>query len=163
MRRRGHIDHWRRWGAQILRRRREALGLSRARLAQQTGLAPATIRNLELGVVQRPERTTLRRLCDALSLPLPGEEGLYLSLDGVAADRLRCVTRDALCEYALRRRNPRRFIAAVAAAQTVPLVRRDRDLARRLRDTLHILDDFPSSLTANIAPLRHRPRKEGTP
>ena len=137
-----HDDHWMRWGSMVLRRRREALGHSRQDVAQQTGLSAATIRNLERGRVARPEPMTLRLLCGALSLPMPGEDGLYLSIDDVVADRLRKVTRDALDEYALRRRDPKRFIAAVAPNQTPQQVIRDRDLALRLCDLLRGVEHF---------------------
>ena len=62
MRERRANDHGQRWGDAVLRRRREALGLSREALVQQTSLSPATIRNLERGKVRRPESTTLRLL-----------------------------------------------------------------------------------------------------
>ena len=137
-----HDDHWMRWGSMVLRRRREALGHSRQDVAQQTGLSAATIRNLERGRVARPEPMTLRLLCGALSLPMPGEDGLYLSIEDVVADRLRKVTRDALDEYALRRRDPKRFIAAVAPNQTPQQVIRDRDLALRLCDLLRGVEHF---------------------
>ena len=138
-----HDDHWMRWGSMVLRRRREALGLSREALAQQTSLSPATIRNLERGKVRRPESTTLRLLCGALLLPMPGEDGLYLSLEDVVADRLRKVTHDALDEFALRRRDPKRFVAAVAPNQTTQQVTHDRDLALRVCDLLHSINDIP--------------------
>ncbi len=142
MRERRANDHGQRWGDAVLRRRREALGLSREALAQQTSLSPATIRNLERGKVRRPESTTLRLLCGALSLPMPGDEGLYLSIDDVPADRLWQVTRAALDEYALRRRDPKRFVAAVAPGQAAQQVIEDRDLALRVCDLLRGAEDF---------------------
>lgn len=135
-------DHGQRWGAAVLRRRREALGLTREALSRATRVAASTIRNLERGRVARPEPMTLRLLCGALSLPMPGDEGLYLSLDGVPADRLSQVACAALDEYALRRRDPRRFIAAVAPGQAAQQVTADRDLALRLRDLLRGVEDF---------------------
>ena len=151
-----HDDHWIRWGSMVLRRRREALGLSREDVALQTGLSTATIRNLERGKVRRPALTTLRVLCGALSLPLPGEDGLYLSIEDVAADRLRKVTRDALDEYALRRRDPKRFVAAAHPSQPPQHVIRDRDLALRLCDLLRGVEHFSSEEAAwpSAAPRR---------
>jgi transcriptional regulator with XRE-family HTH domain len=109
MRERRANDHGQRWGDAVLRRRREALGLTREALARATRVAASTIRNLERGRVARPEPMTLRLLCGALSLPMPGDEGLYLSLDGVPADDLRRVVAAALHELARRRRDAERF------------------------------------------------------
>ncbi|MBL9008584.1 MAG: hypothetical protein JNJ46_30260 [Myxococcales bacterium] len=85
----------------------------------------------------------LRGLCNALDLPLPGEDGLYLSLDGVAADSLRRVVAAALYEFARRRRDADRFAAWIhlprdrtqhrIAAATVAA---ERDLASELLDLL---------------------------
>ena len=149
-------DHRRRWGAAVLRRRREALGLPRQALAQASGVTASTIRNLEHGRVARPEPMTLRLLCGVLSLPMPGEEGLYLSLDGVPADRLCQITCAALYEYALRRRDRRRFIAAVAPNQTMQQVTHDRDLALRLCDLLRGIPDFSADQPAFCIPSPRR-------
>ena len=78
-----------------------------------------------------------------MSLPMPGDEGLYLSIDDVPADRLSQVARAALDEYALRRRDPKRFVAAVAPNQTTQQVTHDRDLALRVCDLLHSINDIP--------------------
>ena len=157
-----HDDHWIRWSSMVLRRRREALGLSREDVALQTGLSTATIRNLERGKVRRPALTTLRVLCGALSLPLPGEDGLYLSIEDVAADRLRKVTRDALDEYALRRRDPKRFVAVVAPNQTTQHVIRDRDLALCLCDLLCGIEDIPRDEAAPSSDMPRRCMAPGT-
>ena len=157
-----HDDHWMRWGSMVLRRRREVLGHSRQDVAQQTGLSAATIRNLERGKVRRPESTTLRVLCGALLLPMPGEDGLYRSIEDVVADRLRRVTRDALDEYALRRRDPKRFVAAVVPNQTTPHVVRDRDLALRLCELLRGVEDFSSDEAAQSSAVPRRCMDPGT-
>ena len=162
MRKPMHDDHWMRWGSMVLRRRREVLGHSRQDVAQQTGLSAATIRNLERGKVRRPESTTLRVLCGALLLPMPGEDGLYRSIEDVVADRLRKVTRDALDEYALRRRDPKRFIAAVAPNQTPQQVIRDRDLALRLCDLLRDSEDFSRDEAAQSSAVPRRCMDPGT-
>ena len=157
-----HDDHWMRWGSMVLRRRREVLGHSRQDVAQQTGLSAATIRNLERGKVRRPESTTLRVLCGALLLPMPGEDGLYRSIEDVVADRLRRVTRDALDEDALRRRDPKRFVAAVVPNQTTPHVVRDRDLALRLCELLRGVEDFSSDEAAQSSAVPRRCMDPGT-
>jgi transcriptional regulator with XRE-family HTH domain len=162
MRKPMHDDHWMRWGSMVRRRRREVLGHSRQDVAQQTGLSAATIRNLERGKVRRPASTTLRVLCGALLLPMPGEDGLYLSIDDVVADRLRKVTRDALDEYALRRRDPKRFVAVVVPNQTTQHVIRDRDLALRLRDLLRGIEDFSRDEAAWPSAAPHRCMAPGT-
>jgi transcriptional regulator with XRE-family HTH domain len=161
MRERRANDHGQRWGDAVLRRRREALGLTREALARATRVAASTIRNLERGRVARPEPMTLRLLCGALSLPMPGDEGLYLSLDGVPADRLSQVARAALDEYALRRRDPRRFVAAVAPGQAAQQVIEDRDLAMRLRDLLRGAEDFSRDEPAHSRAAARRCRTEG--
>ena len=152
------------WGSMVLRRRREALGVSRGALAEQVGIGSAAIRNLERGRTRKPDPRMLRRLCDALALPLPGEEGLYLCLDGVAARGLRRVVATALTEFAVRRRDARRFIAQVLpraslrqrrAAITAAVA--DRDVAHRLLallrpvdevDAAEVVDGLPPSLSS---------------
>lgn len=152
-----HDDHWMRWGSMVLRRRREALGLSREDVAQQTGLSNATIRNLERGKVRRPALTTLRVLCDVLSIPIPGEDGLYLSLDGIAADSLCRVVAAALYEFARRRRDAARFASLIQlpisrseTRSAAVAVAAERDLASDLRGLLS--PDRERSALDNIAP-----------
>lgn len=142
------------WGALVLRRRRESLGLPRDRLAAWAGVNSATIRNLECGRIRKPDRLTLRRLCNVLKLPMPGEEGLYLCLDGIAAEHLRCVVIEALAEYARRRRDPRLFGALVFPnatghfrRATLTRTRRDHDLANQL---LALLRPDGNSLVAEV-------------
>jgi len=142
------------WGALVLRRRRESLGIARDRLAAWAGVHSATIRNLECGRIRKPDRLTLRRLCNALSLPMPGDEGLYLCLDGIAAEHLRCVVIEALAEYARRRRDPRLFGALVFPNATgrfrrarLRRTQHDRDLAHQL---LALLQPDGNSLVAEV-------------
>ena len=149
MRKPVHDDHWMRWGSMVLRRRREALGQSREDVAQQTSLAPATIRNLERGRVRRPESKTLRALCSALDLPLPGEDGLYLSLDGVAADSLRRVVAAALYEFARRRRDATRFAALIHLPS-------NHNELRIAADTVAAERDLASELLGLLSPERER-------
>ena len=149
MRKPVHDDHWMRWGSMVLRRRREALGHSREAVAQQTSLAPATIRNLERGRVRRPESKTLRALCSALDLPLPGEDGLYLSLDGVAADRLRRVVAAALYEFARRRRDAAHFASLIHLPS-------HRSELRIAADTVAAERDLASELLGLLSPDRER-------
>ena len=144
-----HDDHWMRWGAMVLRRRREALGLSREDVAQQTGLSNATLRNLERGKVRRSALTTLRALCDALLLPMPGEDGLYLSLDGIAADSLRRVVAAALYEFARRRCDA----ARIASLIHQPSNRREFRIAA---NTVAAERDMASVLLGLLSPDRKR-------
>jgi len=144
-----HDDHWMRWGAMVLRRRREGLGLSREDVAVQTGLSPATLRNLERGKVRRPALTTLRVLCGALLLPMPGEDGLYLSLEGVAADSLRRVLAGALYEFARRRRDATRFASLIHLPS-------NRSEARIVAATVAAERDLASDLLALLSPDRER-------
>jgi transcriptional regulator with XRE-family HTH domain len=102
-------NDWANWGRLIVRPTRERLGLSRAQLARKSGVSAYRILRLERGKTRRPKLLTLRALCNALDLPLPGEEGIYLSLDGVPADELRRMLAEALYEFARRRRDAKRF------------------------------------------------------
>ena len=97
---------------------------------------------------------TLRRLCNALSLPMPGDEGLYLCLDGIAAEHLRCVVIEALAEHARRRRDSSLFGALVFPnptgrfrRATLRSARRDHDLAKQL---LALLQPDGNSLVAEV-------------
>ena len=105
--------NWAHWGRLIARPTRERLGLSRRQLAYKAGLSVHSILRLELGQTCRPTLRTLRALCNALDLPLPGEEGLYLSIDEVTADTLRHLVAAALYEFARRRRDAERFAALI--------------------------------------------------
>lgn len=100
---------WAHWGRLIAGPTRERLGLSRRQLARKAGVSVDCIRNLELGRTRRPTLQFLRPLCNALDLPLPGGEGLYLSLDEVPADGIRRLVAAALYEFARRRRDAARF------------------------------------------------------
>lgn len=127
---------WVHWGRLIAKPTRERLGLSRRQLARQAGVSVDCIRHLELGRTRRPTLRFLRPLCSALDLPLPGDEGLYLSLDGVAADAMRRLTAAAMYEFARRRRDAERFAALIhlpsdAAALRIATaaVAAERDLA----------------------------------
>lgn len=104
---------WAQWGRLIVRPTRERLGLSRAQLARKSGVSAYRILRLEHGKTRRPKLLTLRALCNALDLPLPGEESIYLSLEGVPADELRRLLAEALYEFARRRRDAARFAALI--------------------------------------------------
>ena len=127
---------WAYWGRLIARPTRERLGLSRRQLARKAGVSADSILRLELGQTRCPSLRLLRPLCNALDLPLPGDEGLYMSLDGVSADALRRVAATALYEFARRRRDAERFAALIhlpsdAAALRIATtsVATERDLA----------------------------------
>lgn len=92
---------------------RERLGLTREKLARRATVSVNSIARLELGRTRRPNLRILRSLCNALDLPLPGDEGLYLSLDGVAADKLRRLVAAALYEFARRRHDAARFASLI--------------------------------------------------
>lgn len=64
--------------ADLLRRRREAAGMSQQRLADRAGLAPKTIRNMENGQ-HRPSRETLGRLLAVAELGLIATDLLLMS------------------------------------------------------------------------------------
>jgi transcriptional regulator with XRE-family HTH domain len=104
---------WRRWGRLVVRPTRERLGLTREQLARTATITVNSIARLELGRTRRPNLRVLRSLCNALDLPLPGDEGLYLSLDGVTAEKLRRLVAAALYEFARRRRDAARFATLI--------------------------------------------------
>lgn len=163
----GHpATHWAQWARQILRPTRERLGLSRRQLARQARVSAPALTRLELGKTQHPTLCMLRRLCDALDLPLPGDEGLYLSLDGVAADSLRRVVAAALYEFARRRRDAARFAALIhlpSNRQQLRLatttVASERDLASDLLGLLHTALDgtIPDLPLTQPSPKRRLP------
>jgi len=109
---------WADWARLILRPTRERLGLSRRQLARQAKVGANAITRLETGMTRRPTLRMLRGLCNALDLPLPGHEGLYLSLDGVAADTLRRLAAAALYEFARRRRDAAHFASLIHLPST---------------------------------------------
>lgn len=105
-----HRGHWAQWGALIVRPTRERLGLSRRELACKAEISVSRIIRLEGGRIQwRPQARFLHALCNALNLPVPGDGGLYLSLDGHCADALGTLVGTALYEFARRRRDAGRF------------------------------------------------------
>lgn len=56
--------------AQTLREVREGRGLSQVELAEKSGLAQATISDLERGDTLRPQLETISKLAKALNVPL---------------------------------------------------------------------------------------------
>ena len=156
------------WGRLIARPTRERLGLSRRQLARKAGVSANSILRLELGQTRRPTLRTLRALCNALDIPLPGGEGIYLSLDEVPADALRRLTAAALYEFARRRRDAERFAlmiylpsdaAALRLATAAVTAERDQaiDLLGLLRPDLDL-----TALTAPPKPPT-RPRRPPVP
>jgi transcriptional regulator with XRE-family HTH domain len=127
---------WAHWGRLIARPTRERRGLSRRQLARKAGVSADSILRLERGQTRCPSLRWLRPLCNALDLPLPGDEGLYLSHDGVSADALRRVVATALYEFARRRRDAKRFARmihlpsdATRLRLATAIVAAERDLA----------------------------------
>lgn len=104
---------WPEWGKHVLRPTRERLRLSRKELAQRAGLGMHAVLRLEAGLTRHPQLTTVRRLCNALDLSLPGDEWLRLSVEGITSDRLRRLIGRALFEFARRRRDAEYFVAMV--------------------------------------------------
>lgn len=56
--------------AQTLREVREGRGLSQVELAERSGLAQATISDLERGDTLRPQLETISKIAKALNVPL---------------------------------------------------------------------------------------------
>jgi transcriptional regulator with XRE-family HTH domain/tetratricopeptide (TPR) repeat protein len=69
--------------ADMLRRKRGELGLTQDALAEQSGVSPQAISLLERGARRRPQRFTLDRLADALSLT-PAERAAFDQLAATA-------------------------------------------------------------------------------
>lgn len=56
--------------ANIIRVRRQALGLSASEVARRAGIAKGTVTRLELGEIANPQTDSLRTIADALQIPL---------------------------------------------------------------------------------------------
>lgn len=160
--------NWPHWGRLIARPTRERLGLSRRQLAYKAGLSVHSIERLELGQTYRPTLRMLRPLCNALDIPLPGGEGIYLSLDGVPADALRRLTAAALYEFARRRRDAERFALmiylpsdAAALRLATAAVTAERDQAIDLLGLLR--PDLDLTALAAVPEPPTRPRRPPVP
>lgn len=83
----GPVEHI----GEVVRWMREGAGLSRVELAQETGIAASTIRNLEAGK-HAPTRATLRRLQRALCMAPLTElaKSAGLSLRSATVQKRRC-------------------------------------------------------------------------
>lgn len=159
---------WAHWAQLIAQPTRERLGLSRRQLARKAGVSADCIRHLELGRTRRPTLRFLRPLCNALDLPLPGDEGLYLSHDGVSADAMRRLVAAALYEFARRRRDAKRFALmthlpsdAAALRRATVAVTAERDQAIDLLGLLRP-DLDPTALASPPDPPT-RPRRPPVP
>lgn len=159
---------WPQWGRLIAKPTRERLGWSRAQLARKAGISVDAIFHLELGRTRRPTLHVLRPLCNALDLPLPGDEGLYLSLDGIPADALRRLVAAALYEFARRRRDTERFAlmihlpdGAAALRLATATVAAERDQAIDLLGLL--CPDLDLSALAAPPKPPTRPRRTAVP
>jgi transcriptional regulator with XRE-family HTH domain len=159
---------WAGWGHLILRPTRERLGLSRQTLARKARVGANAILCLEQGKTRRPTLRFLRSVCNALDLPLPGDEGLYLSLDGVAADRLRRLVATALYEFARRRRDAAHFATmihlpsdATQLCIATATVTAERDLAADLLGLL--CPDLDETDLYPPTPRTPRPRRAAMP
>ena len=159
---------WAQWGPLVARPTRERLGWSRGQLARKAGVSAHCIRHLELGRTRRPTLRFLRPLCNALDLPLPGDEGLYLSLDGVPADALRQLVAAALYEFARRRRDAERFASMIHLPSDAAALRRATAAVTAARETASDLLGLlcpDLDLTALASPLDSptRPRRTAVP
>lgn len=103
----------REWGRVVLRPARERARLTRTQLAQVTGIAESTLRNIEVGR-HLPTMRILVRLCPVVGIanPLGDPEGLSIPLDGVQRDRAVQVLRAALIEFLGPRANPDAFASS---------------------------------------------------
>jgi transcriptional regulator with XRE-family HTH domain len=157
------------WGRDVVRPRREELGLTRDQLAAMCGTHPETLRNLETGSVRSPYHSTLRRVCQTLGLPLPiegpADDRVVLCLTGTDAPAVVRILSASLFEFVRRRADARRFAAyltprrSMAARRALAaLVVADRQLAQRLLDTLP-----PRWLSSEAPPPRPRGKKGPTP
>ncbi len=159
---------WAQWARLIARPTRERLGLSRRQLARKARVSVDSIAQLELGRTRRPTLSFLRPLCSALDLPLPGDEGLHLSLDGVSADAMRRLVAAALYEFARRRRDAARFAALIhlpSNASELRLATATVEAERELASDLVGLLCPERDLTALTAPPKPptRPRRPPVP
>jgi len=55
----------------LLKRHRRAASLSQEALAERAALSARVVSDIERGVIQAPQRDTVARLADALTLPAP--------------------------------------------------------------------------------------------
>jgi hypothetical protein len=129
-----------------------------------------SILDLELGRTRRPPLRLLRPLCNALDLPLPGDEGLYLSHDGVSADALRRVVAAALYEFARRRHDAQRFARLIHLPSDATQLRiatasiaAERDLASDLVGLLGPDLDWTALAARPQRPTRPRRRSVPVP
>lgn len=76
------------WGKHVLRPTREKSGLTRRQLAQTTGTAESTLRNIETGR-HSPSARVLRQVCPVLELvnPLAVQDSLTVEIGELAPDR----------------------------------------------------------------------------
>lgn len=159
------ILDWSLWGRLVVQPQRVYLKLSRWKLARKAGVSGHAIARLELGRTRRPTLRFLRALCNALDMSLPGDEGLYLSLDGVSAYPLRRVVYAALSEFAHSRRDPERYVRLLRMSATRGQIREfavgvaaDRDVASELMALLRCSEPDPTP----PRPHRPHPRRTGS-
>ena len=98
------------WGSKVLRPARERAVMTRAQLAQHSGVAESTIRNIETAR-HRPQRQILQALCPVLGLvnPLASPERLSIPLAGVSKDHALALITEALAEFMRRRSDAEAF------------------------------------------------------
>ena len=98
------------WGRKVLRPARERAAMTRAQLAQHSGVAESTIRNIETAR-HRPQRQILQALCPVLGLvnPLASPERLSVPLAGVSKDRAHALITEALADFVRMRSDAKVF------------------------------------------------------
>lgn len=104
------LTRLREWGARVLRPARENLKLTRQQLAQASGIAESTLRNIE-GGRHLPTMRILARLCPVVGLvnPLGDAEALSIRLDGMARERAVDLLRAALRDFVIARSDAKAF------------------------------------------------------
>jgi transcriptional regulator with XRE-family HTH domain len=83
--------------ARIIRRHREAAGLSARELARRAGVTPSTVTRLELAQIPSPRGENLRALADVLDIPA---SDLFLTADWLPREELPTFTPYLRSKYA---------------------------------------------------------------
>ena len=104
---------WGMWGRSIVRPAREGRRWTRQSLAERSGVAESTIRNVEMGHFN-PTGATVTKLCMALGLAVPwGSPALLIVLDRLSRDATKQVLRLALSEFIQSRSDAAGYVARI--------------------------------------------------
>jgi transcriptional regulator with XRE-family HTH domain len=98
------------WGARVLRPAREKSKLTRAQVANASGIAESTLRNIEAGR-HLPTMRILVPLCSVVGLvnPLGDPEALPIRLEGIPRERAIDLLRAALRDFVTARADPKAY------------------------------------------------------